>query len=248
MTPMPEKNIKTKPPSSMKPAKLGNMSNDGITKIMNDSRKIKTRIESYSLKNPENLMDKDFSDSSPKKVRRENTFISSANSHKIQFRENLVENEKKTQKNPVKVPNYLDKVIMIQRFWRNYQRSKTRQKRIEANDKAHKAIAEFEELKKLAMMEGYEVPEFENSPMVKIKNRCENKKNNGKNIYECVLIIQKNVRRYLAVKSYKRIKRLSIKIQRWYRMLVIKDLYQSIRSAIIFIQRFWRQRRVKSLI
>lgn len=248
MTPMPETRFKAKPPSSMKPAIIGNMNNDGITKVMSDSRKIKTRIESYSFKNPEISMEKDSPRNFPKKIRRENTFISSARPHKINFSENSAENEKKIQKIPVKVPNYVDKVIMIQRFWRFYQRSKARQKRIEANDKAHKAIAEFEELKKLAMMDNYEVPEFVSSPMIRTKTRCENKKINEKNMHEYALMIQKNVRRYLASKRYKRIKRLSIKIQRWYRMFVIKDLYQSIRSAIIFIQRFWRQRKVKTLI
>lgn len=331
----PETSMMAQPPSRMKSVKYGKVSTrEGQNKTMYDIEIMKGQTDNHHRKNADSGPVRVVIDRPLPKLCHESSLTIVANLNKHNRPESFSSLRKKTQVFEKKAQNIVDKVLMIQRFWRKYQVRKNRKKKKMANEKAQKAVEEFEELKKLAMMENFELTDIEkmsltssqrapvlmnnrgkrpvtsarlprtgknnressdfrknsltnsqilpSGKMIEEKSRPnekisenssgmdENKKielennmmSNSKNltlidnskesieekplttdkilpdakkikeksVNDHAIIIQKNIRRYLAVEKYRHIKKLTIRLQRWYRMISVKHLYQSIRN------------------
>lgn len=133
-------------------------------------------------------------------------------------------------------------LVLIQKMWRGYLARKLFKtlRRRAAGIRAQKAVAELEELKRLAMLESQEITEIAKKPRPQSSQLPVIKEAKAEHSDGPVIIIQKYIRMFVVLRRYKRMKKATITLQSYCKMLSVRGLYQSIHSAIVYIQRYWR--------
>ncbi|OMJ71087.1 hypothetical protein SteCoe_30791 [Stentor coeruleus] len=120
----PETSMMAKPPSRMKSVKLGKVLRERQNKAMFEIEIMKDQIDNHHRKNADSGLAKVFNDKPLPKLCHESSLTIVAGGNKHSRSENFSSLRKKTQVSRKKAQNIVDKVVMIQRFWRKCQARK----------------------------------------------------------------------------------------------------------------------------